>query len=350
MMRAGVFATLVGFAASWNWPWASTAPASDEARPVPANFEAAPRSKQEMEALIQRHLLKNESLQRYFLTPKDQIINNVQRNWQPMSEQCTFSKHCYCFHVRGSLDKIDNPRGAEACEIITKDATTKSKHPRIGKCTKDKKALACEETCIVGHGKPCLFSNMAPAKVLAVIATARAAGVTHIIEEGRLGGITAFMYSLHGFDVTSIEYLPLDEVTDALGRMAPKIKLVNGDGAVLVPQVVAALPENTRALVIFDGEKRLPAYQTFKKVKDRVVFAVFDDTHSADWASLVREFDAHEIWWHTLGDRVFELLRKGHDAFYQSWAGNADLNPSGARARYLRIGDTPFAFVKGGLW
>ena len=174
-----------------------------------------------MQEIIHRHLRKNESLHDYFLPPASRITTDVQRNWQPMTEQCKFSQNCFCFHVRGSLDKNDNPKGAEECEVITKmQSGDRHKETKIGKCT-NKKQLACNETCIVGHGEPCLFSNMAPAKVLAVIATARAAGVTHIIEEGRLGGITAFMYSMHGFQVTSIEYLPLDEVTTALRLRAP---------------------------------------------------------------------------------------------------------------------------------
>ena len=38
-------------------------------------------------------------------------------------------------------------------------------------------------------------------------------GVTHIVEEGRFGGLSAYMYALHGFDVTSIEFLPLESVS-----------------------------------------------------------------------------------------------------------------------------------------
>ena len=34
-----------------------------------------------------------------------------------------------------------------------------------------------------------------------MITAARLAGVTHIIEEGRYGGLSALMYALHGFKV-----------------------------------------------------------------------------------------------------------------------------------------------------
>ena len=57
--------------------------------------------------------------------------------------------------------------------------------------------------------------------------------MTHIIEEGRYGGLSALMYALHGFKVTSVEFLPLDAATVALKAMAPTdnpIELIDGDG------------------------------------------------------------------------------------------------------------------------
>jgi len=61
-------------------------------------------------------------------------------------------------------------------------------------------------------GEACLYSDMTPTTTIAMISLARAAGVNHIIEEGREGGLSAFLYSLHGFQVTSVEYLPELEV------------------------------------------------------------------------------------------------------------------------------------------
>ena len=72
-----------------------------------------------------------------------------------------------------------------------------------------------------------------PPQILAVITAARLAGVTHIIEEGRYGGLSALIYALHGFKVTSVEFLPLDAATVALKAMAPTdnpIELIDGDG------------------------------------------------------------------------------------------------------------------------
>ena len=48
-------------------------------------------------------------------------------------------------------------------------------------------------------GVPCLFSDMRPLKILSIITAAREAGVRHIIEEGRFGGLSALIYSHHGF-------------------------------------------------------------------------------------------------------------------------------------------------------
>ena len=47
----------------------------------------------------------------------------------------------------------------------------------------------------------CLFGDMRPGKLLAIISACRAAGVTHIIEEGRYGGLSALVYAMHGFKV-----------------------------------------------------------------------------------------------------------------------------------------------------
>lgn len=113
----------------------------------------------------------------------------------------------------------------------------------------------------------CLFGDMRPIKILAVIAAARAAGVRHIIEQGRYGGMSAYMYSLHGFKVTSIELMPLSDVSRSLARAAPSISLVDDDGRRAVIEAVKSLPSDERVAVIFDGEKRMTAYETFKQVR-----------------------------------------------------------------------------------
>ena len=45
---------------------------------------------------------------------------------------------------------------------------------------------------------------------------------------------------------------------------------VEGDGSVLVPQIVSEAPAGERIAVIFDGEKRRAAYATYRKVCTRV--------------------------------------------------------------------------------
>ena len=145
--------------------------------------------------------------------------------------------------------------------------------------------------------------------------------MTHIVEEGRFGGLSAYMYALHGFDVTSIEFLPLEsvkspipssppsspiymshltlpprarrvshapshvivssQVSNALRKMAPRVKLLTGDGSQLVPEVLNRLApdERERTMVIFDGEKRFRAWSTWEKVRDKAAMAIFDDSN-----------------------------------------------------------------------
>lgn len=143
---------------------------------------------------------------------------------------------------------------------------------------------------------------MRPAKIHAVITAARLAGVTHIVEEGRYGGLSAFLYCIHGFKVTSVEFLPLDGPSDALNQLCPKIRQVNGDGSKLVPEIVSAMApeEQKRTMVIFDGEKRFSAYVTFLKVKHQIPLAIFDDTNVNDGKKFIAHIEkAREVFWST---------------------------------------------------
>ena len=158
---------------------------------------------------------------------------------------------------------------------------------------------------------------MRPTKLLAIIAAARAAGVTHLIEEGRFGGLSALMYALHGFEVTSIEFLPLSGVSAALSALAPSVRLLDGDGRQLLPRLLLPPAEGgegaldpARVGVIFDGEKRFGAYATWQKVKHRAAFAVFDDTNLGDGDEFVAMLERErETWWETT-DMLFEVYRR----------------------------------------
>ena len=54
-----------------------------------------------------------------------------------------------------------------------------------------------------------------------------------------------------------------------LRRHTQGIRMVTGDGSVEVPRLVNSAPPSERIAVIFDGEKRRAAYQTYLKVKGR---------------------------------------------------------------------------------
>ena len=76
---------------------------------------------------------------------------------------------------------------------------------------------------------------------LAAVSAARAAGVTHIIEEGRFGGLSAYLYALHGFQVTSVEFLPLDGPKEGLRMLAltslGRLFLIKGRSNAIASQV-----------------------------------------------------------------------------------------------------------------
>jgi hypothetical protein len=129
------------------------------------------------------------------------------------------------------------------------------------------------------ENKTCLWCNMVPSKIIAVIATARMLNVTHIIESGRMGGMSALVYSKMGFDVTSIEYMPVASVELDLKKAAPQIEMMDGDGVKLVPERIESLKGQHKIGVILDGPKGPMALNLAKEIinKSNVEFVALDD-------------------------------------------------------------------------
>ena len=214
---------------------------------------------------------------------------------------------CWCFHVAGSMVKALNPRGLKQC--APKDRMIDCSDPSNGYYPMARRNCSCFAQS--PGGSPCLFGDMRPAKLLAIIAACRAAGVTHIIEQGRYGGLSAHMYALHGFKVTSVELLPLAEVSVAMRALAPGVQLVDADGRASVLELVRKAPASERLAVIFDGEKRQTAYQTFQLVKSRIALAAFDDTNLDDGAFPQLLAERGEAAWHTWD---CDYMRRHNDA------------------------------------
>jgi hypothetical protein len=258
-----------------------------------------PPNKQAFSSLVGEVSIANNTLVEYFFKPDGAYVPDVRVNWRLHTEHCQHSKNgCYCGHVLGSKVRALNriAPGTVACEAISSPNLMKRKLLRVP-CSATFLAKGCP--CVTGMGKPCLYSDMAPATTIAMISVARAAGVHHIIEEGREGGLSAFLYSLHGFKVTSVEYLPEEEVKQALTEMAPSITLLHGDGSKLIPQLVGEMTEHqaARTLVIFDGEKRIEAHKTYSKIRSKVALAAFDDSNQPAFRSFLDS--KGEVWWET---------------------------------------------------
>ena len=300
----------------------------------------APRDKPSFAALMTLAASCNRTLTSYVYPTL--ASHDVVRNWVPYTSGCSIATDCYCYHVKGDMSKSLNPRGWEQCAKVS----------TVGNCST---AEDRTRDCCCLHGKSCLFSDMRPTKILSVIAAARAAGVTRIVEEGRFGGLSAYMYALHGFEVISVEFLPLDGATAAIAALAPQIEMVTGDGAVLLPQLLTAR-DAARTMVIFDGEKRLGAYQTFEKVRANVALAVFDDSNvGPDFHDFTRALDVRrEVWWdtrhpsfapllaHEAGAmRLLEPLRSRtiHGKQCHHWHGGVD-----------HLQSFHFSIVRGGAW
>jgi len=195
-------------------------------------------------------------------------------------------------HGLGSMDKAENPEGVKKCfPGLASDMQDCSNRPDA----------ETDCSCLVPkhQNKGCLFGDMRPSKLLAAISLSRAMGINHLIEEGRYGGLSAYVYNLHGLKVTSIEYSPLNQVMVDLEAMAPGVALLNGDGAKLLPEILSKAEANDRIAVIFDGEKRFQAWETYLKIRHKLVFAIFDDTNIDGGAFRKMLADKGEKFWNT---------------------------------------------------
>ncbi|KAL3907132.1 MAG: hypothetical protein SGPRY_010289 [Prymnesium sp.] len=310
--------------------------------------EPAPRTKQALADLAKRSSSANLTLFNYFFPAHPTV--DVYQNYVEKTKHCIASTNCYCGHVQGGMDKTSNPPsglvGKEACEHaqpFNKKTFANRTISRVA-CTWGFLNRTCSRhVCITGRGKPCLYSHMEPSTMVAIIALARAAGIRHIIEEGREGGLSAFLYRLHGFRVTSVEYLPEDGPLAALKEMAPDIALIHGDGAQLIPSLVEAMNprEAARTMVIYDGEKRIPAHMSYKKIRHKVAMAAFDDSNFPTFHTYMD--DQAEIWWESLHGTHIGIV-DGVVSSRQVHMRRAGMNAKG------QMGNTGTLFVVGGGW
>lgn len=252
-------------------------------------------------ALMVHVAMKNATVLDYVFPWKP--TTDVHKNWVPYTGDCEVSHNCWCTHVQGSMSRDQNPKPEKCAEQWTTHAcsVTLSKG----------KPCSCLVPSLKGAGA-CLFGDMRPVKILAAVSLSRFKGVTRIIEEGRYGGLSTLVYDIHGFNVTSIEFLPLDQVTVALQHSAPRVALLTGDGRELTPRAVSEHVQlGERVMVVFDGTKRFDAYKTWEKIKHLVVFGIFDDTNIVDGKEF-RKYLAWqgEVFWNTDDEGFHQFVER----------------------------------------
>ena len=302
-----------------------------------------PTTNEELARVAARASHRNQTLWRYFF-PDGPPSNDVHQNWRPHSSQCVKSNDCWCGHVSGSRHRGTNPH-PQACEAgITAPKMSSTARFYTASCPPSKLRRRCG--CTTGMGKPCLYSDMNPATSLTTIALMHELGVDHIIEEGREGGLSAFLYYVHGFRVTSVEFLPEAEPLAALQQMAPGITLLHGDGSIIIPNLVNSMTAEEAActMIFYDGEKRIPAHKSFLKVRDKVAFAAFDDSNFPEFRTYLNA--KNETWWET----------GTHEALFKSMSDAVKRTPGaggvqGSVVSATGVGSvTATTFVIGGAW
>lgn len=130
------------------------------------------------------------------------------------------------------------------------------------------------------NSKSCFWGNMPFGKSIEIILLAQNLGATHIIESGRMGGISLLHYAHFGFKLTSVELLPVDHVEESLRATHPEIQLLDGDGMTLVPKALSDIHEkdpSARVAIIIDGPKGQMAIKLARKVLKNAVLVILDD-------------------------------------------------------------------------
>ena len=154
-----------------------------------------------------------------------------------------------------------------------------TRHPRGGG-TWYNKDVVWERNESAVAGDECLWGNMAFGKLLLIILLARAVGATHLIESGRMGGMSLMHYSHFGFNLTSVELLPVRHVEETLRRMLPAVRLRDGSGMELVPAAIAEIYASdpaARIAVVIDGPKDALAEELARRIRNSTTLIIIDD-------------------------------------------------------------------------
>ena len=142
----------------------------------------------------------------------------------------------------------------------------------------------------------------------------------------------------------------------ALEQWAPSIRILNGDGHKLVPQVIEQLGpvEAAKTLVFFDGEKREAAYDnTFSLIRQKVALALFDDSDLGAFHNYLQV--QGNVWWsyntsHHFVTKLEEKQKTLYAGIVKIASGtNSYLNSTAIISATLGYNGF-FAAVKGGAW
>ena len=173
--------------------------------------------------------------------------------------------------IRTPACKSKAPRGGK---IYQGDIVWRAGEPPAGDAT-----TTTDGEDDVNH-LPCLWGNMPFGKSIEILLFARNLGITHFIESGRMGGLSLVHYAHFGYNLTSVELLPVPHVEASIRRLQPHTKILNGDGMKLVPEALSRiLSDNPAAkvLVIIDGPKDRMAIDLARQILRRAVLVVLDD-------------------------------------------------------------------------
>ena len=137
--------------------------------------------------MMRQHGGDNATLLSYVYPTAERVAAMKSRDprdgWVPFTDNCRPANDCYCFHVAGEMSYSKGPLAWQKC-------MHHHTWPNIGTCPEAQhderlRSCGCLTDAAADASHPCLYSDMRPSKLLAVITAARLAGIDHIVEEGR---------------------------------------------------------------------------------------------------------------------------------------------------------------------
>ena len=176
-----------------------------------------------------------------------------------------------------------------------------------------------------------------PSEMHAFVGICKAQSVTRVVESGRHLGYSTEYLAESGFEVFSIERVPVTSADQVLG-MRSNVTLLNGDSIRALPTLIG-----DRCAVVLDGPKGLPALDLWKQVADRCVLGAIHDASKMNSEGINpcrSTFEAAGAWFTDDPEYVSATKSLDDEAWHADYTSREEMTAQGFT----------LAIFKGGQW